>query len=79
MAYKGVAVLFGKLLRVVKERLVELECQILEDSIPLTVGVPTIQKKDLEDDNGDDFELGFDDDEMEDEYDDDDDDYSEED
>ena len=78
MAYKGVAVLFGKLLRVVKERLVELECQILEDSIPLTVGVPTIQKKDLEDDNGDDF-LGFDDDEMEDEYDDDDDDYSEED
>ena len=79
MAYKGVAVLFGKLLRVVKERLVELECQILEDSIPLTVGVPTIQKKDLEDDDGDEFELGFDDDEMEDEYDDDDDDYSEED
>lgn len=62
MAYKGVAVLFGKLLRVVKDRLVELECQILESSIPLTVGVPTIQKKDIaagDDDEDEDLDWGI--------------------
>lgn len=56
MAYKGVAIVFNKLLSIVKDQLVELECQILEQMIPLTVGVPTITKESLEmsDDNEDD-------------------------
>jgi hypothetical protein len=40
MAYQSVASAFGKLLSIVKDRLVEIECQILEQNIPLTVGVP---------------------------------------
>jgi hypothetical protein len=36
--FKLMAHLFGKLVGVVKERLVDLECQILESRIPLTVG-----------------------------------------
>ncbi|KAL3942130.1 MAG: hypothetical protein SGBAC_003630 [Bacillariaceae sp.] len=48
MAYKGVATIFNKLLSIVKDQLVELECQILEQKIPLTVGVPTITKESLE-------------------------------
>merc|ERR1712021_128290 len=48
LAYKGVAVIFNKLLSVVKDQLVELECRILEQKIPLTVGVPTITKESLE-------------------------------
>lgn len=42
MAGKLIANAFGKLHGVVKERLVELECQLLETKIPLTVEVPTI-------------------------------------
>lgn len=38
MLYKAMAGLFLRLLGVVKERLVEVECQILEQRIPLTVG-----------------------------------------
>jgi len=48
LAYKGVATIFNKLLSIVKDQLVELECQILEQKIPLTVGVPTITKESLE-------------------------------
>mmetsp|Transcript_14688 Transcript_14688/g.16829 ORF Transcript_14688/g.16829 Transcript_14688/m.16829 type:complete len:458 (+) Transcript_14688:138-1511(+) len=33
---------FAKLVTMVKERLVNLECRILEETIPLTLGVPTI-------------------------------------
>jgi len=32
---------FGRIISAVKERLVNLECRILEETIPLTVGVPT--------------------------------------
>lgn len=60
MAFKFVASLFDKLLTIVKDRLVELECQILEQHIPLTVGVPTITKENEEedDDDEDDFNWG---------------------
>jgi hypothetical protein len=61
MAFKFVLSLFDKLLGIVKERLVELECQILEQHIPLTVGVPTIQENDEE--KEDDFDWGGDEDE----------------
>jgi hypothetical protein len=56
MAYKSVASAFGKLLSFVKDRLVEIECQILEQNIPLTVGVPTIREteEDIEEDDGED-------------------------
>ena len=47
MAWKGFASVFNKLLSVVKDQLVELECRILEQKIPLTVGVPTITKESL--------------------------------
>jgi hypothetical protein len=39
MAGKFVASMFDNLLKIVKDRLVELECQILEQHMPLTVGV----------------------------------------
>jgi hypothetical protein len=65
MGGKFVASLFEKLLSVVKDRLVELECQILEQHIPLTVGVPTID----EEADDDDFDWGGDDEEGEDESD----------
>eukprot|EP00980_Cylindrotheca_fusiformis_P019556 scaffold6780_cov117-Cylindrotheca_fusiformis.AAC.2 len=42
MAFKAVARGFGELLAIVKDRLVEIECDILEQNIPLTVGVPTL-------------------------------------
>ena len=38
MIFKLVATAFLKLVAIVKERLVEWECQLLEQSIPLTVG-----------------------------------------
>jgi hypothetical protein len=34
--------LFAKLVSLAKDKLVDLECKILEETIPLTVGVPTI-------------------------------------
>lgn len=37
---KYLASLFDKLVGIIKEQLVELECQLLEETIPLTVGVP---------------------------------------
>jgi hypothetical protein len=70
MAGKFVAGLFDQLLGIVKERLVELECRILEQHIPLTVGVPIIQPGDeeVEEEQDDDFGWGGDevDDETED-------------
>jgi hypothetical protein len=39
MTWKAVAGSFGKLERFVKEYIVELECDILEESIPVTVGL----------------------------------------
>ena len=38
MLFKLVGTLFLKLVHIVKERLVEAECQILERCVPLTVG-----------------------------------------
>jgi hypothetical protein len=62
MAGKYAAGLFDKLLGIVKERLLELECQIMEQRIPLTVGVPTIQDND-DDEEDDDLDWGGDEDE----------------
>ena len=53
MTGRFVAKMFDKLLKLVKDRLVELECQILEQHIPLTVGVPTISSSDEDDDGVD--------------------------
>ena len=39
MAWKSVAGSFGKLERLVRDYIVELECDILEESIPVTVGL----------------------------------------
>jgi hypothetical protein len=58
MGGKFVAGLFEQLLSVVKDRLVELECQILEQHIPLTVGVPTITAEEDEEAEDDDFDWG---------------------
>jgi hypothetical protein len=62
MAYKSVASAFGKLLSFVKDRLVEIECQILEQNIPLTVGVPTIREteEDIKEDDGEDDDWDLD-------------------
>ena len=40
---------FGRIISAVKERLVNLECRILEETIPLTVGVPDDDNNDEED------------------------------
>ena len=40
---------FGRIIAAVKERLVNLECRILEETIPLTVGVPDDDDNDEED------------------------------
>jgi len=40
---------FGRIISAVKERLVNLECRILEETIPLTVGVPDDDDNDEED------------------------------
>ena len=40
---------FGRIIAAVKERLVNLECRILEETIPLTVGVPDDADNDEED------------------------------
>ena len=56
MAGKFVANLFDQLVSIVKEKLVEVECDILEEHVPLTVGVPTITEDEVvEEDN---FEWG---------------------
>ncbi|KAL9187964.1 hypothetical protein ACHAXT_006342 [Thalassiosira profunda] len=39
LAWKGVAKCFGKLESEVREYIVDLECEILEESVPVTVGV----------------------------------------
>ena len=59
------ATVFDKLLSIVKDQLVELECQILEHKIPLTVGVPTITKESLkgaaavDEEEDDDLDIDF--------------------
>jgi hypothetical protein len=43
LAWKGVANAFTKLENNVREYIVDMECEILEESVPLTVGVDTIE------------------------------------
>lgn len=45
--------MFSKLVVVVKDRLVEIECEILEQSIPLTIGVPDMTPPNKETDHVD--------------------------
>ena len=58
MLFKGIASLFLYLVSIVKTRLVELECQILEQRIPLTVGPGSeVTQSDSEDEMSDDEEI----------------------
>ena len=80
MLFKGVASLFLYLVSIVKSRLVELECQILEQRIPLTVGpgsetFPDDEDEELElsdvgdyEDDGDDIDLDSSDDDQSDDF-----------
>lgn len=43
LAWKGVATAFGKLENNVREYIVDMECEILEESVPLTVGVDAME------------------------------------
>ena len=72
LAWKGVATAFSKMENNVREYIVDMECEILEESVPLTVGVV-----DSDDDVTDDEQVVSDDESSleEDEYDDYDDDY----
>lgn len=69
LAWKGIAGVYLKLEEGVREYFVDLECEILEESVPLTVGVEA-ESEEVENDGVE----GIDSDE-EDEYDDDDDEY----
>ena len=44
LAWKGVATTFGKLENNVREYIVDMECEILEESVPLTVGVDSVEE-----------------------------------
>lgn len=69
LAWKGVASAFSKLENNVREYIVDMECEILEDSVPLTVGVDAMEdEEDVSDveeveteDDGEDFD-SYDDD-----------------
>ena len=55
MTYKFIAHLFGKLVAYVKEILVEMECALLEEKIPVTVGEGS---EVVPDDDVDDTDIG---------------------
>jgi hypothetical protein len=75
LAWKGVATAFSKLESNVREYIVDMECEILEESVPLTVGVDSIDEADGESDveevvdnlDGEDFD-SYDDYDDEDDY-----------
>lgn len=74
LAWKGVATTFSKLENNVREYIVDMECEILEESVPLTVGVDSMDEEGVSDveeveteDDGEDFD-SYDDD-YDDEYD----------
>jgi len=45
LAWKGVATTFSKLENNVREYIVDMECEILEESVPLTVGVDAMEEE----------------------------------
>jgi len=49
MAWKFVAGKLDALVKVIRDEIVEMECQILEDVVPVTVGVD-LREEDVEDD-----------------------------
>ena len=61
LAWKGVATAFSKLENNVREYIVDMECEILEDSVPLTVGVDLMDEEDVSDVDDDDVETEDDD------------------
>ncbi|MGK3751690.1 MAG: hypothetical protein ACI8RD_003991 [Bacillariaceae sp.] len=69
IVFGQVAKLFAKLVSLAKDKLVNLECKILEETIPLTVGVPTILDEEEEEvvehlkENDDEYDEDDDDDE----------------
>ena len=46
LAWKGVATTFSKLENNVREYIVDMECEILEESVPMTVGVDSVEEED---------------------------------
>lgn len=66
LAWKGVVGVYSKLEEGVRDYFVDLECEILEESVPLTVGVEAEEENEVESnevyDNDDDL---YDDDEEE--------------
>lgn len=48
LVWKGVASCFAKLENEVREYIVDMECEILEDSVPVTVGVGSEEEEELE-------------------------------
>jgi len=45
LAWKGVATTFSKLENNVREYIVDMECEILQESVPLTVGVDSVEEE----------------------------------
>jgi hypothetical protein len=58
MIWKFLAGSFGKLENLVREQIVDLECAILEDSIPITIGGTddAVSNEESDDDDDDDYE-----------------------
>jgi hypothetical protein len=48
LAWKGVATAFTRLENDVREYIVDVECEVLEESVPLTVGVDSLQEEEEE-------------------------------
>lgn len=65
LAWKAVASSFAKLEGEVRDRIVDMECEILEESVPLTVGPGVVEEED-EDEGG--AEEGFETEEESDDY-----------
>jgi hypothetical protein len=57
LAWKGVASAFSKLENDVREYIVDMECEILEESVPLTIGVDSMEADDVVSDVEDDDDI----------------------
>jgi len=70
LAWKGVATAFTKLENDIREHIVDMECGILEESVPLTVGDVLLEgEEDADDENGEEDSYDeYDDEEDDDDY-----------
>jgi len=75
LAWKGVATAFTKLENDIREYIVDMECDILEESVPLTVGDVVLEGDEDADDEEMDANIDGEEDSYDDEYDDEDDGY----